>query len=211
MRDTFSPLLQGQTRTLYVIVFIGLCSLSQSSFSQTESAEIDLPEQVIEEVVVTGTHIKRRDFNTTSPLATVDSQVIAFSGQPTLEETLNDMPQVLPHIGRTSNNPSLGKNPGVGGAEVDLRGLGPQRTLVLLNGRRFAPSGTDNRVDLNNIPRFLVERVEIITGGTSAVYGSDAIAGVVNFITRDDFSGFAAEAGISMTEQGDAETNQGNR
>ena len=86
MRDTFSPLLQGQTRTLYVIVFIGLCSLSQSSFSQTESAEIDLPEQVIEEVVVTGTHIKRRDFNTTSPLATVDSQVIAFSGQPTLEE-----------------------------------------------------------------------------------------------------------------------------
>jgi outer membrane cobalamin receptor len=152
----------------------------------------------IEEIVVTGTRIKRRDFQTASPLTTVSRGDIEFTGQPTLEETLNQMPQVLPHFGRTSNN--VVDNPGIGGADVDLRGLGPNRTLVLLNGRRVAPSGTDNRVDLNTIPRQLVDRVEIITGGTSAVYGSDALAGVVNFITKNDFSGLGLEASIGMAE-----------
>jgi outer membrane receptor protein involved in Fe transport len=160
----------------------------------------------LEEIVVTGTRIKRRDFQTASPLTTVSRQDIEFTGQPTLEETLNQMPQVLPHIGRTGNNPSLGNNPGIGGAEVDLRGMGPNRTLVLLDGRRVAPSSTDNRVDLNTIPQQLVDRIEIITGGTSAVYGSDALAGVVNFITKGDYSGLGIEAGISLSEPGDAET-----
>jgi len=183
-----------------------LISASSLSFAQ-EEPEVRIPgNDVIEEVIVTGTRIKRRDFVTASPLTTIDRQVIFLSGQPTIEETLNRMQQVLPQIGRTSNNPSQGNNPVVGGAEVDLRGLGPNRTLVLLNGRRVAPSGTDNRVDLNTIPQFLIERVEIITGGTSAVYGSDALAGVVNFITRDDYSGFGADAGFSITEKGDAQT-----
>jgi outer membrane receptor protein involved in Fe transport len=154
----------------------------------------------------TQTLIKRRDFTTPSPLTTISNEDIAFTGQPTLEETLNQMPQVLPEFGRTSNNPTLGNNPGIGGAGVDLRGFGPNRTLVLLNGRRVAPSGTGNGVDLNNLPQFLVERVEVITGGTSTVYGSDAIAGLVNFITRQDYSGFGVEAGVSMAEPGDAET-----
>jgi iron complex outermembrane receptor protein len=99
------------------------------------------------------------------PVRSDESPGNSAVGQPTLEETLNRMPQ----IGRTGNNPSLGSNPGIGGADVDLRGMGPTRTLVLLNGRRVAPSGTDNRVDLNTIPQQLVDRIEIITGGTSAV------------------------------------------
>jgi hypothetical protein len=192
---------------LLLSLFLTTPGLAQAAENDDQSdADQYAAEPDIEEIVVTGTRIKRRDFHTASPLTTVNRQDIEFTGQPTLEETLNQMPQVLPHIGRTGNNPSLGGNPGVGGAEVDLRGLGPTRTLVLLNGRRVAPSGTDNRVDLNTIPQQLVDRIEIITGGTSAVYGSDALAGVVNFITKDDYSGLGIEAGVSMSEKGDTET-----
>jgi outer membrane receptor protein involved in Fe transport len=157
-------------------------------------------EEVMEEVHVTGTRIARRDFNTPSPLTTVDLEAIEFTPQMTIEETLNQMPQVFPSDGRTANGT------GDGMATVDLRGLGAGRTLVLLNGRRLAPTGTGNQADLNNIPRFLVERIEIITGGTSAVYGSDAIAGVVNFITVSDFEGFGAEASYYVTGEGDGNT-----
>ena len=163
------------------------------------SSDADLADDVIDEIIVTGSRIKRRDFNTPSPLITISEEDIALSGQPTIEETLNQMPQIIPWDGRTANN-------GFGAADVNLRGLGPGRTLVLLNGRRVAPSGTGNSVDLNSIPQSLIKRVEIISGGTSAVYGSDAIAGVVNFITRDEYSGFDIETGISMTEEGDADS-----
>ena len=163
----------------------------------TSFVEDDEP---LEEIVVTGTRIMRRDFVTPSPLTTLDRDDIDFTGQSMLEETLNQMPQVFPSLGRTSNNPGNGE------ATVDLRGLGPARTLVLFNGRRVAPSGGWNFTDLNTIPQFLVDRVEIITGGASAVYGSDAIAGVVNFIAKDDFDGFTLEATMTAAEPGDAET-----
>lgn len=154
----------------------------------------------VEEVVVTGTRIKRRDFSSISPLTTVNLTDIEFSGRPTLEELLNRMPQVAPGFGRASNNP------GDGTAQVNLRGLGAGRTLVLINGRRLAPSGVGSAVDVNNLPQALVERVEIITGGATAVYGSDAIAGVVNFITRDDFQGLSVNGSFGITEEGDGET-----
>jgi outer membrane receptor protein involved in Fe transport len=156
-------------------------------------------EELIEVVHVTGTRIARRDFNTPSPLTTIDEDAIDFTPQLTIEETLDQMPQVFPSQSRSLNNG------GNGMAHVDLRGLGPGRSLVLLNGRRMAPSGTGNAADLNNIPNFLIENIEIITGGTSAVYGSDAIAGVVNFITFSDYEGFGAEAGFNIAEEGDGE------
>ena len=101
------------------------------------------------------------------------------------------MPQVQPDFGRTANNP------GDGAARINLRGLGAGRTLVLLNGRRVAPSGISSAVNVNNLPRALMERVEIITGGATTVYGSDAIAGVVNFITRQDFEGLGVDGSYS--------------
>jgi len=156
-------------------------------------------EAVVEEIVVTGSRIKRRDFHSASPVVTIDRDDIEFSGQATLEETLNQMPQVMPDYSRTSNNP------GDGTARLNLRGLGAGRTLVLLNGRRLAPSGVGSAIDVNNLPQSLIERVELITGGASTVYGSDAIAGVVNFITRRNFDGFTLDAGLYMAEQGDAE------
>jgi outer membrane receptor protein involved in Fe transport len=196
-----------QHRNIGVIALaLGCLAYGPGAVAQDDMSAAGFEDESIEEIVVTGSRIKRRDFNTPSPLTTISREDIAFTGQATIEETLNQMPQVFPELGRTSNNPSRGNNPGNGGAGVDLRGFGPNRTLVLLNGRRVAPSGTGNGVDLNNIPQFLVDRVEIITGGTSTVYGSDAIAGVVNFITKEDYSGLGIEMGVSMAEEGDAET-----
>jgi len=156
--------------------------------------------QEVEEIVVTGSRLLRRDFNAPSPISTLDRDVLAASGQATLEESLNQMPQIQPDFGRTSNSP------GDGTARINLRDLGAGRSLVMLNGRRLAPSGVGGAVDVNNIPKALIDRVEIITGGATTVYGSDAIAGVANFITRDDFDGFAIDTSYYVTEVGDSDT-----
>jgi outer membrane receptor protein involved in Fe transport len=164
-----------------------------------DTAEGGGASEITEEIVVTGSRIKRRDFTSPSPLASIDREAILFTGQPSLEETLNQMPQVVPDFGRTSNNP------GDGTARVNLRGLGAGRTLVLLNGRRLAPSGVGSAVDVNNLPQVLIERVEIITGGAATVYGSDAVAGVVNFVTREELTGLHIDASVNVTEENDAE------
>ena len=155
-------------------------------------------DQAVEELVVTGSRLKRRDFHAPSPITTLEEDVLSFSGQATLEETLNQMPQLTPDFGRVANNP------GDGTARLNLRGLGAGRTLVLLNGRRLAPSGTGSSVDVNNLPQALIDRVEIITGGAATVYGSDAIAGVINFITRDEYDGVSLSASAYTTESGDS-------
>jgi iron complex outermembrane receptor protein len=157
-------------------------------------------DEAVEEIVVTGSRLLRRDFTAPSPITSVDRDAILSSGQPTLEDTLNSLPQVQPSVGRSSNNP------GDGTAKIDLRGIGAGRTLVMLNGRRIAPTGTGSAVDVNTLPSVLIQRVEVITGGATTVYGSDAIAGVVNFITRDDFEGFGLEMGYYATENSDSDT-----
>ena len=157
-------------------------------------------DDVVEEIVVTGSRLARRDTTAPSPIATIDKSMLTFSGQQTLESTLNRMPQLTPDFDRTSNNP------GNGTARINLRGMGSGRTLVMLNGRRLAPSGIQTSVDANNLPQALVERVEIITGGASTVYGSDAIAGVVNVITRSDFDGFGLDLNTYITEHGDSQS-----
>ena len=186
-----------RVRVQYVWVILSLFFFSPLSLA-LEETDIETDELILEEVIVTGTRIKRRDFVSPSPLVTLDREDFEFSGQPTIEEYLNQMPQVQPDYGRTANNP------GDGTARVNLRSMGAGRTLVLLNGRRLAPSGVGSAVDLNNLPRALMDRVEIITGGASTVYGSDAVAGVVNFITRQDFDGLGFDASYSVTGEGDS-------
>ncbi len=153
----------------------------------------------VEEIIVTGSRLVRRDFTAPSPITSIERNEILGSGQATLEETLNRLPQVQPSIGRASNNP------GDGTAKIDLRGIGAGRTLVMLNGRRIAPTGIGSAVNLNTLPSVLVQRAEAITGGATTVYGSDAIAGVVNFISRDDFEGISVEASYYATEMGDSD------
>jgi iron complex outermembrane receptor protein len=148
-------------------------------------------------IVVTGSLIARQDYVANSPIVTVDQEDIQATGTTTIDTLLNNMPQFVPAINMTSNNPSNG-----GQANVALRGLGTNRTLVLMNGRRVVPSNNDGTVDVNLIPSQLVGSVEVITGGASATYGSDAIAGVVNFILRD-IEGLEINTQYGVTDRDD--------
>lgn len=160
------------------------------------------PTQPIDEVVVTGSRLVRsRDLVAASPVQTIDVSTLTDSGSITLEETVNQFPQLNP-----DNTGTVNQSGGTGVLSADLRGLGAVRTLVLVNGRRFIPADVTGLVDLGTIPDGLVERVEIITGGASAVYGSDAIAGAVNFILKDDFEGAQIRYQYGETSRGDGQS-----
>jgi iron complex outermembrane receptor protein len=136
------------------------------------------------EVVITGSRIPHPGLTSVSPLTTVGDQDIKLSGTQNIEDMINSLPQAFADFGAMESNGATGT------ATVDLRGLGDKRTLVLIDGKRLQPGDPLLPVaDLNMIPSALVERIDIVTGGASAVYGSDAIAGVVNFIMKKDFEG----------------------
>jgi iron complex outermembrane receptor protein len=142
-----------------------------------------------EAIVVTGSRIPQPNLVTTSPVTQLTADDITTQGVTRVEDMTNELPQVF---GAQNSNLANSSN---GTATVDLRGLGAQRTLVLINGRRMGYGDiTSSASDLNQIPGALVERVEVLTGGASAIYGSDAISGVVNFIMRDDFEGLRLDA-----------------
>ncbi len=153
----------------------------------------------LQEVVVTGSRIKRTDLSSPSPVAVVGSEQIEATGTVNMEQLLNELPQIIPGFTGTSNNP------GTGTATIDLRGLGAVRTLILVDGKRMVPTLSDGTVDVNNMPAPLIERVEVVTGGQSATYGSDALAGAVNFILKHDYEGFEANVSYEITGEGDGD------
>ncbi len=148
-----------------------------------------------EQITVTGTRIRRKDLTTPAPIAVISKQEIQASGKVSIGDFLQGIPEQGNALNTTFNNG------GNGSTRISLRGLGTARTLVLLNGRRFVPggSGADASVDLNSIPSAAIERIEVLKDGASAIYGSDAIGGVVNLITRKRFNGteVAGYAGTS--------------
>ena len=158
----------------------------------------------IEQVIVTGSRIARPDFDSASPIVSVTKELFERSGSNTVESTLNTLPQFVPSYTSTSNNPGNG-----GQANVSLRGLGPTATLVLVDGKRLMPANGDGVTDLNIIPSSLIESVEIITGGASAVYGSDALAGVVNFKLKRKFDGVEIDGTWGQTDRGDGTQYEG--
>lgn len=159
----------------------------------------DEAEASVERIQVTGSRIKRQELTAVTPIISVDAQEFSISGNLNVEQKLAELPSTLPAFGPSSNNP------GDGTATVDLRGLGTSRTLVMVNGRRWIPSNQAGVVDLNTVPASLIENVEIITGGASAVYGSDALGGVVNFNMKDDFEGVEISALYDVTSKGDGQ------
>jgi iron complex outermembrane receptor protein len=178
-----------------------LCGAAMAAFAATPaSAQDDATE--VQEVVVTGSRIPQPNLKAVSPITVVGSQEITTGGRPMTADILNQLPQVSQNASSSRGNFSSTSNPlkGPGGVStVDLRGLGVQRTLVLVDGRRLGmgdpnTGNTDPAPDINQIPSQLIERVDIVTGGASAVYGSDAIAGVVNFIMKRDFEGVQIDA-----------------
>jgi len=159
----------------------------------------------VEEVVVTGSRIVRRDFEASTPIMTVDAERLEATSTLSVESVLNQMPQFAPAQSQFSAQGQIQTSPtaSLGVGTVNLRGVGTNRTLVLIDGRRAQPANASLVVDLNTVPSAAIERVETITGGASAVYGADALAGVVNFVLKDDFEGVSIDAQSSMTEAGD--------
>lgn len=173
--------------------------------AQAQQAPAAQSGQALAEVVITGSRIQRSaDLESSSPLVTVTSDVLTNKSTVGLESALNQLPQFVPaqtQFVTNDNSPSATNVPGA--ATIDLRGLGPNRTLVLLDGRRAQPSNTTLVVDVNSIPAAAIDRVEVVTGGASAVYGADAIAGVVNFRLKNHFQGIDLDAQTGATEAGD--------
>ncbi len=160
----------------------------------------------IEEVVVTGSRIVRRDYTSNSPIVTVSAKTFEDTANIAVEATLNKLPQFTPDQdlnGRQSRDFSPTGAHSVGVSTLSLRGLGPNRNLVLADGRRLTPINGQMVVDLNTVPSAMIERVEVITGGASAVYGADAVGGVVNFILKKNFQGLDLDSQWGQTEAGD--------
>lgn len=151
-------------------------------------------------VVVTGTRIQREGYVSSSPITTVTADELAVKQPVDIEEVLRALPQFLPGNGSQVNNGSAGAS------TLDLRGLTTPRTLPLIDGKRMVAFDPNGLFDVTAIPLALLERVDVVTGGASAVYGSDAVAGVVNFILNDDFQGAQLDTNYSITDHGDGET-----
>ena len=150
-------------------------------------------------IFITGTRIQTPNRTSASPVQSVHEQDFTLTGVANVEQTLNLLPQLAPSFTTTSNNP------GTGAATLDLRGLGSVRTLILVNGRRWIAddAGKIPEVDVNTIPAALIERVDIVTGGASAVYGSDAVTGVINFVLKNKVEGIHLEARQNITGKKD--------
>ena len=148
----------------------------------------------LQEVVVTGSRIQSLNIQSISPISSVSAVDIQATGLTRVEDILNNLPMVFAGQNSTVSNGSDGT------ATVDLRGLGAKRTLVLVDGRRLGPGTGDGRnySDINQIPTALIERVDILTGGASSVYGADAVAGVVNFVLNTHFQGVKVDAGYNL-------------
>ena len=185
-------------------VRVGLLVAATTSvaFSGLAFAEEQNDGAKVERISVTGSRIQRTDMETASPVTIIDASAIRASGATSIDEVL----QKMTATGGAMTNPGI-NNGSQGNATINLRGLGSQRTLVLVNSRRMVNSGTGaaSTVDLNTIPVSMIKRVEILKDGASAVYGSDAVAGVVNIILKDDFEGLEANVQAGISGQGDAQ------
>jgi len=174
-----------------VAALLSTSAMAQVAAAPAESAAS--PDQEGGEITVTGTRIRRSDLQSNSPLTIVGRDEIQYQGATTVESVLNRLPQFTADANENVSNGSDGTS------NINLRDLGSSRVLVLLNGRRLLPQ---QAVDLNFVPSALVERIDIVSGGASAVYGSDALSGVVNFIIKDNLNGLRADAQVSLAQHG---------
>ncbi len=162
---------------------------------------------VQDEITVTGSRIVRQDFTANSPIQTVDEQLFEQTSAVGVETVLNRLPQFVPAVTQfTTGDVQQTATNTVGASTVSLRGLGPNRNLVLINGRRGQPVNPTMIVDTNSIPAAAIQRVEVISGGASAVYGADAVGGVVNFIIKDNFEGASVDVRFGDTQHGGDQT-----
>ena len=159
----------------------------------------------LEEITVTGSRITRDGMSSPTPITAISAEDMQMMAPGQLIDSLDYVPTFFMN---DAPDTAASKSASAGASNVNLRGLGAQRTLVLLDGRRMVPSNRLGAVDINLFPEAMVERVEIVTGGASAVYGTDAVAGVVNFILKDDFEGFDIHTQAGVTDRDDGESKE---
>ena len=190
------------------VALLAVPAFAQDTTSADDAAAADTAEDLGTAIVVTGSRIRRPNLDSTIPITSIGGDSIIQQGDTNVGDALNELPQLRSTF--SQQNPGLGI--GIAGLNLlDLRGLGTQRTLVLVNGRRHVAGDILNNAvspDVNTIPNDLIERVDIVTGGNSAVYGSDAIAGVVNFVLRRDFDGFQLRGNVGIPQFGGAGANE---
>jgi outer membrane receptor protein involved in Fe transport len=202
-----------RSRLLTTTLFVGAMMASGQAFAQSVDSTVTpgaaapgmMPQEAASneetstgDIVVTGTLIRNPNLVQATPVKVVGADEIDLQQANVAEELLREIPGITPSIGSSVNN-------GNGGASfANLRNLGSNRNVVLLDGVRLVPAELNGRFDLNNVPLALIERVDVLTGGASTTYGADAVAGVVNFITRRDFAGVEANIAEQISEDGDA-------
>jgi outer membrane receptor protein involved in Fe transport len=191
-------------RPSYVRLAASASALSISIMLATAAVAADAPpapseKQNVGEVVVTGSLIQRPNNTAVSPIVTVGSDTIQQTGKVNLVDVLNQLPSFT-----TGGNAATGGQGQGGRASINLHGLGTNRNLVLLDGRRLPLSDVNGNVDINILPQSIISSVDVITGGASAVYGSDAMSGVVNFKTLRSFDGIRLDVQDSISQRGDA-------
>ncbi|QYJ77691.1 TonB-dependent receptor [Shewanella acanthi] len=188
----------AQSVRFALIAGVSASVLSAPVIAADETADV----AKVERIAVTGSRIKRADLETASPVSVIDASAILSSGAVSIDDVL----QKMTSAGGAMTNAGINNGSG-GNARINLRGLGTSRTLVLVNGRRMIASGTgaSSTVDLNTIPVSMIQRVEVLKDGASAVYGTDAIAGVVNIILKRDYEGFEVNVQTGISADGDAD------
>jgi iron complex outermembrane recepter protein len=193
-----------------VALSLGLAGMAMSGRAIAQAAPAtsqsgDSSAQPIEEVVVTGSRLSRLGFSAPTPVTVVNSEQLKLTGAGNVADALNQLPAFRP---QTTPMTAGFSQSNLGSQILDLRGLGAQRTLVLVDGRRFVPSTTQGTFDINLIPSSLIDRTEIVTGGASAAYGSDAVAGVVNLILDTKLEGLRGEVQYGASDENDNKQTQ---
>jgi iron complex outermembrane receptor protein len=173
----------------------------------TVMAQEEGDEFMLEEIVVTGSRIVRRDFESNSPIVTIEAAQFEMQTGLNIESYLNQLPEYNPAASPVTSQGDVQITPinSVGVATISLRGFGANRNLNLIDGKRIVPVNAQMWTDINGIPSSMIERVETITGGASAVYGADAVGGVTNFIIRKDYEGFEFDGQYGIHEAGDGD------
>lgn len=209
MRSRHKAKFLGSTARAALLTSIGLTSIGlmgMGLMSNAAIAEDDTSKDedvAIEEVVITGSRIARSDLKATSPVFSTDKMQM----QKDQAITVEDITRKLPQAAGGSNGTGATVGDSLGSSTIDLRGLGAIRTLVLINGTRAVPFSFRNSVDVNSIPAGLIKQVDVLTGGAAAVYGADAVSGVVNFIMDDEFEGFELSSGYKYAKDGASQFN----
>ena len=187
---------------------LGLMVSAITSMLAGTTQNLAFAQEALEEITVTGSRIVRRDLTAPSPITTVGGERFENSSTGTIESVLNQLPQFVPGSTQFSSSIQNSATNTPGAATLNLRGLGANRNLILIDGRRAQPANAALVVDVNTIPSSAIASVEVITGGASAVYGPDAMAGVVNFVLKKDFEGVEMDFQTGETFEGDAEENR---